>query len=248
MDIGFLLKKFVSFFVEPYGMVLALFFLGLFFLFLKKQKKAKVFLVLGFVTMFLFSYPPFANFLVSNLESQYPKYDYKQNVKYIHVLGNGHNTDTEQPLSSNITNAGLKRDIEGILIHLKTKNSKLIFTGFKGSTNISNAQINASLAIFLGVSPDDIIINGKPKDTKEEAMFAKSLVGSEPFVLVTSATHMPRAMMTFKSLGLNPIPAPTAFYKKENHNLLRAPNIGSFGVSQIAVHEYLGILWNKIRS
>lgn len=248
MDIGFLLKKFVSFFVEPYGMVLFFFFIGLLFLFFKKYKKAKIFLVLAFGTLLLFSYPPFSNFLVSSLENKYHKYDYKQKVKYIHVLGNGHNTDIKQPISSNITDAGIKRDIEGIIIYKHMHGSKIIFTGFEGSTNITTAQMNANLAIALGVDKKDIIINGKPKDTYEEAIYIKSIVGSEPFILVTSATHMPRAMMLFKSLELNPIPAPTDFHKKEFRGFLRTPGIGSLNNSQMAIHEYLGILWNKIRS
>jgi uncharacterized SAM-binding protein YcdF (DUF218 family) len=78
-------------------------------------------------------------------------------------------------------------------------------------------------------------------------MFTKSLIGDEPFILVTSATHMPRAMMLFESLGLNPIPAPTNFYKTESNSFFIAPEVESFNISRIAIHEYIGILWSKIR-
>lgn len=248
MDIGFALKKFISFFVEPYGMVLSIFIIGFYFLFVNKIAKTKLFLVFAFGLMFLFSYPPFSNYLVSSLENQYPKYDYKQKVKYIHVLGGGHTTDISQPISSQIGSASIKRDIEGIIIHKHINGSKIIFTGYSANTNISTAKMNTSLAIALDVNPDDIILNKKPKDTKEEAIFTKSLVGNEPFVLVTSATHMPRAMMLFKSLGLNPIPAPTDFHKSEFKGYLIAPDIYTFCNSQIAMHEYLGIAWSKIKS
>jgi uncharacterized SAM-binding protein YcdF (DUF218 family) len=247
-EFGFFLKKSVAYFLEPFGMVLALFIIGLYLLFAKKEKYSKLFLSLAFGIMVLYSYPPFSNYLVGNLENKYPKYDYAKSVKYIHVLGNGHNVDPDQPLSSQITSAGLKRDLEGILIHKQTEGSKIIFTGFKGSTNISNAKMNAKLALALGVKEENIIISQTPKDTREEAEFTKSIVGDEPFVLVTSATHMPRAMMLFESLNLNPIPAPTSFYKSENYDLLVLPDVGYFGISQIAMHEYIGILWGMIRS
>lgn len=248
MEIGFFLKKFISFFVEPYGMVLALFAIGLLFLFFKKNTKAKVFLVLSFAVLFLYSYPPFSNYLVSNLENKYHKYDYKQNVKYIHVLGSGHNDDNSQPISSRAGTVGAIRVLEGVVIYNQIANSKLIFTGYGGGSNITDAQMHANLAIALGVDKKDIIINGTPKDTKEEAIFTKSLLGSEPFILVTSATHMPRAMKLFKSMGTNPIPAPTNFYKNDIRGYLRAPDLGCLNSSQMAIHEYLGILWNKIRS
>jgi len=247
MDIGFFLKQFVTFFVEPFGMFFSLFVVGLYYMYKKRDIYASAFLSLAFCVIFLFSYPPFANFLVQNLENTYPKYDYKTKVKYIHVLGNGHNTDKTQPLSSHISSGGLKRDLEGILIHRKLKGSKIIFTGYEGFTDTPSAVMNARLAKALGVDEKDLLINPKPKDTKEEAIFCKSIVGSEPFVLVTSATHMPRAMRLFKSLGMNPIPAPTDFYKKEFDGYLKVPSVFSFAKSQIAMHEYIGILWAMIR-
>ena len=247
MELGFFLKKFVTFFVEPFGMVFTLLALGLLFLYIKKEKQSKIFLSLGFALLLLFSYPPFSNLLVQNLENQYPKYDYKHNVKYIHVLGNGHNTDETQPISSHLSSAGTKRVLEGVIIHKQIANSKIIFTGFAGKTDVANAVMNSKLALALGVKKENMIINPFPKDTKEEALFTKTLIGNKPFILVTSATHMSRSMMLFQSLGLNPIAAPTAFYKSEFKGYLRAPKPIYFHISTIAMHEYLGMLWAKIR-
>jgi len=247
MDLGFLLKKFVTFFVEPYGMILSFLVLGIYFLFTNKEKFAKIFLSLSLFLLLLFSYQPFSNFLVKNLENQYPKYDYKHDIKYIHVLGVGHNTDKSQPLSSHNSNAGTKRVLEGIIIHLKTPNSKLIFTGYEGYTNVGTGQMHADLAMALGVKEENIIINNLPKDTKEEAIYTKTLVADKEFVLVTSATHMPRSMRLFKSLGLNPIPAPTAFYKDEESEYLRTPDINYLYNSRVAIHEYIGMLWSIIK-
>ena len=246
-ELGFFLKKTITYFVEPFGMFLALFIMGMYFLFRNKNGFAKFFLSISFFVVFLYSYPPFANYLVSNLENQYPKYEYNSDIKYIHVLGSGHNTDPEQPLSSQIGGTSMKRDLEGIIIHLNTPHSKLIFTGYEGNTNIATAKMNEKLALSLGVKQENMIINGLPKDTKEEALFTKTIVGSEQFVLVTSATHMPRSMMLFKSLGLNPIPAPTNFYKHEFTGYFELPTSESLNKSKMAMHEYIGILWSKIR-
>jgi uncharacterized SAM-binding protein YcdF (DUF218 family) len=106
--------------------------------------------------------------------------------------------------------------------------------------------MNANLALALGVSKEDIIINGAPKDTQEEAEFSKTLVGKDEFVLVTSATHMSRSMDLFKKLGMNPIAAPTYFKKSDINSFL--PDTNSFENSRMAIHEYIGILWAKLRS
>lgn len=246
MEFGFFLKKTVAYFIEPMGMVLALFVIGLYFLLVKKHGLSKLFLSATLGLLLLYSYPPFANYLIGNLESKYPKYDHSASLSYIHVLGGGHNVDPEQPLSSQIGSASIKRNLEGILIHKQIENSKIIFTGYEGSTNIPTAVMNARLAKALGVKEGSLIVNGAPRDTKQEAEFAKSIVGNASFILVTSATHMPRAMMIFKSKGLNPIAAPTNFLKTEFNGYFEAPKVESFYHSKIAMHEYIGILWSQI--
>ncbi|MCF6330435.1 MAG: YdcF family protein [Sulfurimonas sp.] len=247
MEFGFLLKKLITFFIEPLGLIIILFVFGLWFLFDGKQKLAKQFLSFSFGFLLLFSYPPFSNYLVKKLENQYSKYDYKTNVKYIHVLGSGHNTDALQPISSNLASSGTKRVLEGIIIHKKIPNSKIIFTGYEGDTNETNAKMNSMLALALGVDEKNMILNGIPNDTRMEAVYMKSIVGHDPFVLVTSATHMPRSMLLFESMGMKPIPAPTDFRKNEIITYFKAPNIGALEDSRMAIHEFLGILWAKIR-
>jgi len=243
----FSIKKIITFFIEPYGLIITLLLIGLFFLYKRRERGAKIFFSLGIMLLFLFSYAPFSNFLIVNLENKYSKYNYKHSVKYIHVLGCGQNDDVTQPLSSQLADCSIKRVVEGIMIYNKTPNSKLIFTGYKGKTSISSAEINKKFAIELGVQEKDIITSAKPKDTAQEADFTKTIVKQEPFVLVTSATHMPRAMKLFLSRGMHPIPAPTLFYKRDIKTYFELPNIKNLEKSRIAIHEYLGMLWNKIK-
>ncbi len=246
MSLSLFIKKFITFFIEPLGFILTLLALGIYFLYRKKQSYSKVFLLSAFYLLVLFSYPPFSNFLVTQLETKYEKYHDTMDVHYIHVLGNGHNTDPKQPISSHLSDGGTKRVLEGVLLYKRIPNVKLIFTGYKGDTNTSNAVMNGQLALALGVRKEDIIINGSPEDTKDEALFTKTIVADEPFILVTSATHMSRAMRLFQQLGLHPIAAPTDFQRSE-FRWLRAPNVESFYASKTAIHEYIGMLWAKIR-
>ncbi|WP_373070754.1 ElyC/SanA/YdcF family protein [Sulfurimonas sp.] len=247
MDIGFIIKKTITFFVEPMGFILLLFALGLYFLYVGKNRFAKILLSASFGFLFLFSYPPFSNFLIKHIEERHEKYDYSKKIKYIHVLGGGHTIDETQPLSSSLSDASVKRVLEGVIIHKRTPNSKIIFTGYGGKIGVPAAITNTKLALELGVKKEDIIVGIKPKDTYEEAEFSKSIVGEKEFVLVTSATHMPRSMMLFKSNGMNPIAAPTYFKKSGEYEFLQPPSTTSLERSRMAIHEYLGILWAKIR-
>ncbi len=248
MSVLFFFKKLIGFFLEPFGIVMTLLGIGLYSLYRSNYGRAKWFVSLSLFTFLLFSYPPFANMLVQNLENQYPKYDYKHKVDFIHVLGNGHNSDKTQPISSNLNATQTKRVLEGVIIAKEMSNAKLIFTGYEGDTSITNAKVGAALALALGVDEKSMIVNGNPVDTREEAEFTKTLVGEKPFVLVTSATHMPRAMMIFHSFGMNPIAAPTNYYKDEFRGYLRKPDARTFFISTVAVHEYLGMVLARVKN
>ncbi|SFV77993.1 Membrane Protein Functionally coupled to the MukBEF Chromosome Partitioning Mechanism [hydrothermal vent metagenome] len=249
MEIVFITKKIITFFVEPLGLILTLGLIGLYFLNKSAYTKAKFFLSFSIFLLLILSYPPVANSLTQQLESQYSKYDYKNNdILYIHVLGSGHYDNSKWPLSAQIGNASLKRTIEGISIYKKLNNLniKLIFTGYAGpGNNTTNAEINASVAKIAGISNKKIIVNGRPKNTKEEAIYNKSLTEGKPFVLVTSASHMTRAIKLFEGVGLKPIPAPTDF-KRIDVEFLSIPSISSLQKSRIAIHEFLGIAWSYL--
>lgn len=64
------------------------------------------------------------------------------------------------------------------------------------------------MAESLGVPRSAIITLDSPKDTEEEAAAVKQAIGDVPFLLVTSASHLPRAMIFFEKQGLHPLPAP----------------------------------------
>ena len=53
-----------------------------------------------------------------------------------------------------------------------------------------------------------------------------------------------------KKQGMNPIPAPTGHRVMEWQTLSPSaffPNPGELGKATVAVHEYLGLLWAKLR-
>ena len=65
--------------------------------------------------------------------------------------------------------------------------------------NLNQKQTQtARQLIESGIPKEDIIIHNTPKDTKEEAIKIKELLGDERFILITSASHMPRSMAIFK--------------------------------------------------
>ena len=108
----------------------------------------------------------------------------------------------------------------------------------------------ARVAREMGVPESDIILETKSRDTKDEALFIKPIVGNELFVLVTTASHIPRSMALFNKLGMNPIPSPIGHSVKDVQGLSHYsffPSPGNIQKTELAIHEYLGMTWAKLR-
>ncbi len=243
----FSLKKLLSIFLMPLSISLILFFIGLYFLFSKSYKKAKLFLSVSFLWLFLISYSPFSNALIKPLENEYKAYlDIDSSIEYVLVLGSGHITNKEISPHSQLSSSALMRLTEGIRIFKKLDNGKLIVSGYGGDDITPHAIISKEVAISMGIDEKDILTQEEAKDTYEEAQYVKKFVGDKTFILVTSAYHMPRAMKLFKENGLNPIAAPTDFLQEKELKILSSPNANNVRKTQLAMHEYIGTLWASI--
>ncbi len=244
----FFFKKLIVPFLMPFPLGLAMFFAGIFLVwFTKKQKTGKILRTSGILWILFFSLNPVADLLLSPLESAFLKYEPGvQTVKYVVVLGGGHISDQRLPLSSQIGSASLTRLIEGVKIFRENPGSKLIVSGYEGGDKTPHAVIMANIAKSIGVDASDIIIEPRSKDTKDEARMIKDIVMDDPFVLVTSASHMKRAVALFKFHGLSPVPAPTYFRIKGSDTFTLMPSRDSLIKSEAAIHEYLGIVWANL--
>ena len=247
----FLLKKFLSMFLMPLPLGVALIALGIFFLYRNKLTKAKFTLFFSVVWLFLISYSPVPDILLYTLESKIPTlHTTPTEIRYIYVLGGGHHTNEDQPITSQVVDTSVVRLSEGIRHYRQSRGqAKIIVSGYHGLYDeTEHAIMQKRLATSLGVDEKDIILHLGTKDTEEEAQAGKKLLGSKPFILVTSASHMPRALKFFEQEGLHPIPAPTNHLgNKKNVDYTDFFSATALKQSHILFHEYLGLLWQKLK-
>ena len=127
------------------------------------------------------------------------------------MLGGGHVSDPRLPANSQISAAALGRVVEGVRLYKAIPGSKLLLSGGAVFDPVPEAEVMARIAVLLGVKPQDISLEPDSRDTADEAEIIAKMIGRERFILVTSASHMPRSMALFRKRGLQPIPAPTDF-------------------------------------
>jgi uncharacterized SAM-binding protein YcdF (DUF218 family) len=153
-------------------------------------------------------------------------------------------------VTSQLSESSISRLAEGIRIHRLLPESRLLLSGGAVFDPVSEARGMAGVAAALGIGNDEIILEERSKDTKDQARFIKEIVRDKRFVLVTSASHMPRSMALFEKLQMNPIPAPTDYLVKKRQKIgpgLFFPNVESLRKMERVFHEYLGLGWARLR-
>lgn len=123
----------------------------------------------------------------------------------------------------------------------------IVTSGYSLHDKLSDAQKTATLLMESGVPSKNILLQERAKTTFEEAQEMKKLVGNKPFVLITSAYHMPRSLKLFKKAGLNPIPAPTNFNREEESGFFSMLQSRQLEDTEHAWHEYLGMFVYKLQ-
>ncbi|MCI5133097.1 MAG: envelope biogenesis factor ElyC, partial [Candidatus Electrothrix sp. EH2] len=161
----------------------------------------------------------------------------------------GANTsDPAIPESNQLSTASLYRVVEGIRIQRRLPQTFLVFSGGPNQDPRANADAAGRVAESLGVEREETVIEARPKDTAEEAELLQPMLKDMPFILVTSAAHMDRAMKLFKEAGMHPIAAPTDFLIKKNNQLTSTsfvPTCGNLALSQRMIYEWAARLWNS---
>lgn len=206
----------------------------------KKQKSGKILLLSGIILYYFFSITPVVDLILYPLESQYELIDADQLELGDRIVL--------------LTGSKVARASEALRLYFaaKEKNNqiKIIVSGVS-ALNPDKDEENRETREFLlarGVDMEDVITEDKSRNTFESAQNVKTLVGEEPFYLVTSAYHMPRSVEVFRKMGTNPIPAPAEAKMKKEYSLFDfLPNPNNLENSNLAFHEYFGSLYYKIK-
>ncbi|MGB5244468.1 MAG: ElyC/SanA/YdcF family protein, partial [Lutimonas sp.] len=137
----------------------------------------------------------------------------------------------------------LGRLIEGIQIFEQLPKSLLITSAFAHKNTESQASVARRAAIELGLPKEKIDVLETPSNTWEEVQAFKARFGDTFIpIVVTDASHMPRAIKMFQAAGFNPIAAPTNYKVKHGRHSsygFSLPNVQSIQLMDSWLHEVL---------
>jgi len=239
-------------FLLPSVFILFLFISGLAFLiFFSKKKIGLSLIILAVALYYFFSITPVSNFLIYPLEVKYeiPKEDSFQNISKIVLLTGGVKEDL-YPLNSKLYESTLYRTVGALEVFLKGETvPTIIISGT--SPVLPEARDGIAISEFLksfGVPDEKIILEDSSRNTRQAARELKSVIGEDAFLLVTSAYHMPRSVYAFEKEELYPVPFPVDFKMERATTILDFfPNPKNLRKSDLAFHEYFGLIYYKMK-
>jgi uncharacterized SAM-binding protein YcdF (DUF218 family) len=248
-------KEFLSIIIMPVPVLYMLLLAAFLFLWIKRKKTAKIIFLVSGLWFLIITTRPVPLWLVKNLEDNYPQLQdsvintLPDSINII-VLGGGHSDDKNLAPNNQLSTVALGRLVEGIRIQKMILGSKLILSGYSGRSELAQAVVMCRTALCLSVDSSSIAISQLPSNTRSEAEeYVRNFGRVKRLIIVTSAIHLPRAMMLFKKYGLNPIPAPANFiikYGSVKNPWRWVPSGGNVTMMESAIHEYGGSIWNRL--
>jgi len=247
----FVFKKILSAFLMPVPVVAAILIIGVVCLWIRRRESmGKILVTVGALLMMLLGYGPVSDNLLRTLEYKYhPFVEKKEGIKWVVVLGGGSSCDEGMPPGDRLSPPSLFRLVEGVRLFREHPGSKLLLSG-GAMFSTKDAETMATVARVIGVPEEDIVLEAESLDTEDEARLIKSIVQDAPFILVTSAAHMPRAMTLFEIQGMHPSAAPAEYRigSRECERLApELPMVTGLQNATVAFHEYLGLFWLKLK-
>ena len=194
---------------------------------------------------------PLPQYMTKSLENQNPIPSFNKKHNAIVLLGGD-----ILSFNSKKNKIILGRRKKGVLLAIELFNKKnieyIIITG--KDQKFKNIQLSEKELAFKylsehGIPKEKILLTENSSNTFQDAIVTKKILGSLPpdnFYLVSTSTHLPRALWSFNQLSLYPTPVPVDSWQ---NNIPPPFNYSSdynrYFIFRRFFHEYFGLLYYK---
>ena len=135
---------------------------------------------------------------------------------------------------------------------MKFSHLKLLFTGGEGEllgSGLTEAERARRFFQAMGLPEGRLLLESRSRNTYENAVMSAAIPDvdhRQPWLLLTSAWHMPRAMAVFEKAGWNVRAYPVDFRSGQATPWTRYSLANGVRKWQTALHELLGLLYYRL--
>lgn len=245
----FVLSKLFWFLIQPVNLAIILLLAGVLLVVLRWRRTAYGLFGAAALGLVLCVWTSFGALLVTPLEDRFPRPPPPEKVAGIVVLGGGFEGGINLVRGGYELNSGGDRYVEAAALARRYPEARIVISGGTGAL-LLEGEDDASTAVrlfeALGIPRDRLVLEGKSRNTYENAVFTKELVTPAPgetWLLVTSAFHMPRSMALFRKAGFPVLPWPVDYRTsgREGIGLFVDNPTDSLQATTLALREWIGL-------
>ena len=191
-----------------------------------------------------------AELLLRHLEGQAPRVAFEPGrYRGAVVLGGAIESDQRAADRADVMlNAAAERMSMSVALARQDPALEIVYTGFSGQLRgFGRAEADAARQFFAeqGIDASRLRFEERSRNTWENALYTSQLPQidrTQPWLLLTSASHMPRSLALFRKLGWNVTPDPVDYRSGTRIRWL----LFDLGVApplwEVALHELIGIV------
>ena len=246
----FILSKILAFLTKPSTWILIVLCLAVF-----NTRARRKFLFLGLLMFFVFT-NGFIHYEISRLWEIPPIGYEKLEKKYDVAVVLGGISDFDGNYNMLEFNESSDRIIHAIKLYKQGFVKKILLSGGTGTMiglDIREAPNLKKYLTEIGVNEEDIILEKKSRNTKENASYSAVILNNKfkngNFLLVTSAIHMRRSLLCFEKQGIKITPFSTDFSMSERKlyfDHLFLPEAQILNRWEDLIHEWIGFIVYRI--
>lgn len=248
-DLLFWLSKIFWLFARPNTFALILALVGVLAL-MRGRRWGRWPALLGLGWFFAVLLTPLAAKLTLPLEDRFPRAEAPARVDGVVVLGGAVETVLTDGRGIPALNGAAERMTEAVALARRFPEARIVFTGGTGTPlpdGLTEAAVARRLWISLGLEGARVSFEDASRNTWENAVLSHAMVQPRPgetWLLVTSASHMPRAMGCFRRAGWGAITAWPVNYSTlpGGRGWFDAPLSQRLGQAEWAVREFVGLI------
>jgi uncharacterized SAM-binding protein YcdF (DUF218 family) len=246
----FILSKLVERFTVPSNLVIMLGAIGIVLLILKWRRLGLGFCLISILLLGLGGMTPVGDIALATLENRFPMPDLKASPTGIIMLGGAVDIHISSARHVVALKDSAERVTETAALANRYPQARIFLSGGVGhivSTGLlTESALARDLLLTLNIPSNRISMEEKSRTTAENAAYSfESLQpkSGEVWLLVTSASHMPRAVAAFRAVGFSVIPYPVD-YRTHGEDHWDFPDSVADGFEELdlAAHEWIGLV------
>jgi uncharacterized SAM-binding protein YcdF (DUF218 family) len=251
----FALSKIFGFFTVPSNVLIAIGLVGVVLLCTRHRRLGRWLMATSLVLLAVAGFSPLGNALILPLEQRFPAWDASRGPPDgIVMLGGAISPDVSAARGSVALDEAAERLTATAELARRYPDARIILSGGSNAL-VFDEEIEAVFAVrqleALGIAHDRMTAEEQSRNTIENAVFSRLLANpksGERWLLVTSASHMPRAMAAFRAAGF-PIEAyPVDWRTRGPMDAVVPFSSLAAGLQRTdaAVHEWIGLITYRL--